>query len=163
MMATFTEDALSVSTSVSYSFHPHRTTTPFERGCVVHLLVHLGFLPFLILLQDDGTVYEGCIVDGKAEGHGTETYPDGAAYEGEFREGLRDGIGAYYFANGKVYEGGWLDSSRHGTGIERQVDSDRRMVMKLVRYKHGSLQSSTVMLPGAEWGVSDEVRPNPKP
>jgi hypothetical protein len=35
--------------------------------------------------------------------------------------------------------------------------------MKLVRYKHGSLQSSTVMLPGTEGGVSDEVRLSPKP
>ena len=55
-------------------------------------------------------VYEGEILNGKADGKGKLKYDKGQYcffYEGEFKQDLRNGEGKLTFSNGDIYEGGW--------------------------------------------------------
>jgi serine/threonine protein kinase len=63
---------------------------------------------------DDGSVYEGDLVNGKANGTGKQTYADGNIYEGDFIDGQRNGKGRYTFTDGRVQEGNWKDDEFAG-------------------------------------------------
>ena len=94
------------------------------------------------LTYSDGSVYEGEIRDGKANGEGTRTYSngdyykgefkddlflngkgihtwadDGRFYEGEYKDGKANGEGAMTYADGSMYKGEWKDGQRNGQGV----------------------------------------------
>ncbi|BAN26438.1 MORN repeat-containing protein [Caballeronia insecticola] len=52
------------------------------------------------LVRADGGRYQGQVVDGKAEGQGTETRPDGTILKGRF---VKDA-----FVEGTMRTGGWV-------------------------------------------------------
>jgi hypothetical protein len=54
---------------------------------------------------DEGHVYEGEMMNGKAHGKGKKTYVSGAMYEGEFEEDSIHGKGTYHYASKAVYVG----------------------------------------------------------
>ena len=45
------------------------------------------------ITYEDGTIYEGEILDGIPEGLGKITHPDGSTYIGEFKDGRYHGFG----------------------------------------------------------------------
>ncbi|MDR5818769.1 hypothetical protein QCE62_34655 [Caballeronia sp. LZ033] len=52
------------------------------------------------ILRTDGMRYIGQVVDGKAEGQGTETRPDGTIFKGRFSKDA--------FVEGTMRQGGWV-------------------------------------------------------
>ena len=62
-----------------------------------------------VLLQPNGSIYQGYFVNDYAEGKGKLTNPEGDFYEGEFQYGLANGYGVYTHKNGSRYEGQWKD------------------------------------------------------
>ena len=54
-----------------------------------------------------GSVYEGELENGKAEGKGVFRWADGSQYEGRWKDNMRDGSGTMIWANGDSYTGDW--------------------------------------------------------
>ena len=106
------------------------------------------------VLYNDGSYYEGDVVNGKRHGWGTVYYNNGDRYEGpwvndqkdssesgkdgtyhfadgsifigKYRNGKRNGPGKQYYSDGKLkYEGDYLDGKWHGWGIYYYEDGDR--------------------------------------
>jgi hypothetical protein len=80
------------------------------------------------IVDSDGIIYEGEIVDDKPTGHGVEAgiNNDGISwtYTGDFVDGAAHGNGKLVWDNGDVYEGDFVDSYRAGTGIYSFADGD---------------------------------------
>eukprot|EP01027_Heterolobosea_sp_BB2_P010043 GEZU01014783.1.p1 GENE.GEZU01014783.1~~GEZU01014783.1.p1 ORF type:complete len:518 (+),score=119.50 GEZU01014783.1:24-1577(+) len=51
-----------------------------------------------VLVEKDGTVFEGEWVDDRLEGFGMARYPDGSVYKGHFKNHLRNGLGTLWQA-----------------------------------------------------------------
>ena len=69
-----------------------------------------------VVTSNRGDMYEGPLIDGKAEGLGKFTYADGSGYMGSFRAGKREGIGKQIWADGDMYEGGFKADIIEGIG-----------------------------------------------
>ena len=68
------------------------------------------------LTYPDGAVYDGQIIDGKANGQGTKTQADGAKYVGGFKDDTLNGQGNITLANGNTYMGDFEDDRYNGRG-----------------------------------------------
>ena len=67
--------------------------------------------------------YSGVMKNGKANGHGTYTFPDDASiYVGEWKNDKCHGHGTYTLADGSSYVGEWKNGERHGHGTETGAD-----------------------------------------
>lgn len=67
---------------------------------------------------DDGGVYIGGWLEGKAHGHGVCTGPKGQGeYAGSWSYGF-ELSGVYKWPSGATYEGQWQNGKRHGIGVE---------------------------------------------
>ena len=67
---------------------------------------------------DDGGVYIGGWLDGKAHGHGVCTGPKSQGeYSGSWNYGF-ELSGVYRWPSGATYEGQWQNGKRHGIGVE---------------------------------------------
>jgi len=53
-----------------------------------------------------------------------QNYENGSRYEGEVVNGIRDGKGKYYYVNGGYYEGSWKDGKMHG-----KLGKRRKLIM----------------------------------
>ncbi|KAL9186470.1 hypothetical protein ACHAXT_005708 [Thalassiosira profunda] len=76
---------------------------------------------------DNGCVYKGDAIDGKACGKCKFTYANGSVYEGEWADDAPNGRGKMKYADGDanarvVYEGEWIRGGRHGQGKCTYVD-----------------------------------------
>lgn len=60
-------------------------------------------------IWEDGTKYQGSVVNGKRHGKGTITWPDGSRYVGYFKNDLRNGPGTMTLPDGTVYSGYFVD------------------------------------------------------
>ena len=73
----------------------------------------------------NGNVYEGLVVNGKAEGKGKFTWTNGDRYEGDFSNNEMNGKGILTYANGDRYEGEFVNGKCHGAGILVFANGDR--------------------------------------
>ncbi len=88
-------------------------------------------------LQIGGGTYIGDVVDGRANGQGTLTWPNGSKYIGEWKDGKRHGQGTYTFADGRKYVGEWKDSKKHGQGTYTYADGQKYVGEWKDGYRHG--------------------------
>lgn len=65
---------------------------------------------------ENGSVYEGQVTDGKANGEGILTDADGNVWKGEFVDDLLQGYGTYTGVDFVEYTGEFKDSQFHGLG-----------------------------------------------
>lgn len=65
----------------------------------------------------DGGRYQGQILNGKFNGHGSIVWPNGEAYEGEFLNGQFSGKGRLIDASGAKYEGEFQRGVISGSGV----------------------------------------------
>jgi hypothetical protein len=72
------------------------------------------------LIRADGGRYQGQVVDGKADGQGTETRPDGTILKGRFVKDV--------FVEGTMRTGGWVVpfSNCHGTPSTNSPDATKK-------------------------------------
>ena len=64
-----------------------------------------------------GNIYEGSLLNNKAEGHGIKYYKDGRKYEGEFKNDLRHGYGVLNRPDGTIFKGNYNKDYQDGEGI----------------------------------------------
>ena len=69
-----------------------------------------------------GNIYEGSLLNNKAEGHGIKYYKDGRKFEGEFKDGLRHGYGVLNRPDGTVFKGVYKNDYQEGEGINITKD-----------------------------------------
>ena len=91
-----------------------RVTSPSDMVQVQYVYNHDGSVP--VVTSNRGDIYEGPLIDGKAEGQGKFTYADGSGYTGSFRAGKREGSGRQVWADGDMYEGGFKADLIAGIG-----------------------------------------------
>ncbi len=72
---------------------------------------------------DNGDVFEGTLVTGKRQGHGTFIWGDGK-YTGDWVDDRAVGKGILDFKNGNHYEGDVIDSVPHGSGLMKYASGD---------------------------------------
>jgi hypothetical protein len=72
----------------------------------------------------NGDVYEGDMVDGIMDGHGTYNYHEGAKYTGQLKRGMREGYGEYTSISGERYIGYFHKNKRHGEGSKFHLDGN---------------------------------------
>jgi hypothetical protein len=72
-----------------------------------------------------GNLFEGVLVDGKAQGRGTFVFANRDRYEGDFKEGEFNGRGTFVFANRDRYEGDFKEGKRDGYGTQISVTGAR--------------------------------------
>lgn len=65
-----------------------------------------------------GTIYDGGIKNGVADGQGKMTWSNGMTYEGEFVNGMQEGQGKLDWPNGNSYVGSFKNGKKHGRGSE---------------------------------------------
>ena len=66
---------------------------------------------------DNGTIYEGEVLNGKREGYGVCKWEDGSKYEGNWKDDKANGMGKMIHANGDIYEGEWVNDKADGYGF----------------------------------------------
>ena len=64
-----------------------------------------------------GNIYEGSLLNNKAEGHGIKYYKDGRKFEGEFKNDLRHGYGVLNRPDGTIFKGNYKKDYQDGEGI----------------------------------------------
>ena len=64
-----------------------------------------------------GNIYEGSLLNNKAEGHGIKYYKDGRKFEGEFKNDLRHGYGVLNRPDGTIFKGVYKEDYQEGEGI----------------------------------------------
>ena len=64
-----------------------------------------------------GNIYEGSLLNDKAEGHGIKYYKDGRKFEGEFKNDLRHGYGILNRPDGTIFKGTYNKDYQDGEGI----------------------------------------------
>lgn len=74
--------------------------------------------------NDDGSHYEGDLINDIPNGKGIMTYASGEIYTGEWKDGKRNGKGTMTYAEGDVYKGEWKDGKRNGQGTYTWADGD---------------------------------------
>ena len=74
-------------------------------------------------------VYEGEIMDGKANGKGTKTYKDGRIYTGLFKDNQREGKGILIRPDGTKYIGNYKNDDVDGIGIN--INNEGRELVAL--------------------------------
>jgi hypothetical protein len=116
-----------------------------QKGCIEHKDLPKDFTGIAKVKYDDGAVYEGEYVKGKAHGKGRETFFEGdfkgniyegdwvngfqtgkgksvdtigGIYEGDFINNEFNGKGKYIWKDGHMYEGDWVDHKQTGKGKE---------------------------------------------
>ena len=57
--------------------------------------------------------YEGSMVRGVMQGHGTLWWQDGSHYTGEFVNNMKNNNGTIFYSNGDIYSGGWNDEKKN--------------------------------------------------
>jgi hypothetical protein len=72
---------------------------------------------------DNGDVFEGTLVTGKRQGHGTFIWGDGK-YTGDWVDDRAVGKGILDFKNGNHYEGEVIDSVPNGAGFMKYASGD---------------------------------------
>ncbi len=88
-------------------------------------------------LQIGGGTYIGDVVDGRANGQGTLTWPNGSKYVGEFKDSKHHGQGTYTFPDGYKYVGEWKDGKQHGQGTYTTAGGNKYVGEKTDGKKHG--------------------------
>ena len=66
---------------------------------------------------EDGSSYDGDIMDGKPDGQGTYIWPDGDKYVGAWKNGQREGLGCHSRTNGFIFIGEFHNNLPHGEGF----------------------------------------------
>jgi len=66
----------------------------------------------------NGNRYKGEVIDGKANGKGTEFYADGTKFTGTFVEGYKKGKGRFFYSDGSEYAGPLKNGKPHGKGTK---------------------------------------------
>lgn len=84
----------------------------YYEGTILNDLFH-GYGTYV---WSEGRKYIGEWIKGQMDGKGLFSYLNGSYYEGEFHCGLRNGGGKYQWNESKSYEGGWLNGAQHGKG-----------------------------------------------
>ena len=69
-----------------------------------------------------GNIYEGSLLNDKAEGHGIKYYKDGRKFEGEFKNDLRHGYGILNRPDGTMFKGIYHNDYQEGDGINITKD-----------------------------------------
>ena len=69
-----------------------------------------------IVNLDGGVKYQGKLLNGLPNGHGTLTWPNGDFYEGSFKLGKRHGYGKRVNMDGSEYTGDYFEDKPHGRG-----------------------------------------------
>lgn len=72
---------------------------------------------YIVLVWNDGTVYQGELRNGLFNGEGVLKHSAGYQITGEFKDGKVEGQ-AKYSSGSLVYEGNWVNSSPDGVGKE---------------------------------------------
>ena len=73
---------------------------------------------------NNGDQYDGEWKNNKKEGHGLYTWASGSKYDGEFKNSLREGKGVYTYNNGDEYDGEWKNDKEEGHGVFKWVNGD---------------------------------------
>jgi hypothetical protein len=90
------------------------------------------------LSLSDGSLYTGCIKDGKMHGFGKLAWLTGTIYEGEWINNKIHGSGTFKKADGSVYVGSWEDGMKNGTGILTWTNGDAYEGEYMRDKKHGN-------------------------
>ena len=69
----------------------------------------------VIMMYENGDVYEGYWKDGKMHGKGTMRYENGDVYEGDWKDGKMDGEGTMTNKKGAKYSAKWKDGKKTTT------------------------------------------------
>lgn len=69
-----------------------------------------------MVLEAEGTWYEGDWLDGKKHVEGTLDYGGGKTYVGHRRSDVKHGKGTMTYADGNVYQGDWCEGKKEGEG-----------------------------------------------
>ncbi len=75
--------------------------------------------------MDDGSSYEGEVVNGVPHGYGAIIYLNGDEYVGEFESGSISGRGTMSYANGEKYVGEWKDNKISGRGTFNYANGEK--------------------------------------
>ncbi len=65
---------------------------------------------------DNGNVFDGTLLAGKAEGKGSMSWANGDRFEGDWKNDLQHGMGRMNYANGDYYEGEFVAGYPEGRG-----------------------------------------------
>lgn len=71
---------------------------------------------FGILINSDGSKFEGMFNNNLCEGRGRLILNKGDYYEGEFSQDKANGYGKYVSTEGEIYLGYWMNDKQHGRG-----------------------------------------------
>jgi len=89
----------------------------------------------------DGRVYDGTWLENRYHGRGTLTYKDGRRYVGEYMHDAMHGEGIYTWADGARYEGEYQHNRKHGRGTQIWSTGGKYVG----EYKDGTLTGRGVM------------------
>ena len=112
---------------------PNSTTSPATTTAITPSLIATTSET----LQIGGGTYIGDVVDGRANGQGTLTWPNGSKYVGEFKDSKHHGQGTYTFPDGYKYVGEWKDGKQHGQGTYTTAGGNKYVGEKTDGKKHG--------------------------
>ena len=74
---------------------------------------------------ENGNIYQGDFMLGRAHGKGVYIWNNGEVYDGEWYKGMRQGKGIWKGASGESYNGEWRRGKAHGFGVHVWSNGDQ--------------------------------------
>eukprot|EP00826_Nyctotherus_ovalis_P015577 TRINITY_DN14440_c0_g1_i13.p1 TRINITY_DN14440_c0_g1~~TRINITY_DN14440_c0_g1_i13.p1 ORF type:complete len:198 (-),score=18.32 TRINITY_DN14440_c0_g1_i13:174-767(-) len=74
---------------------------------------------------NDGSLFEGQVLDNKRHGYGKQTWPNGTKYTGYWENDKMSGKGKLEYENGDVYDCNWVDNKAKGFGELLKSDGSK--------------------------------------
>lgn len=85
----------------------------------------IGNLKVGTITHQNGDIYEGSILNNKAEGYGMLKFKNGCLYIGEFRKNIQHGKGMEIFVDNSKYEGEFVQGEKCGFGVLTWTDKSK--------------------------------------
>ncbi|KAL4432977.1 hypothetical protein ABPG74_005350 [Tetrahymena malaccensis] len=103
-----------VSTSVINTIPIQKINLISPKNILTNTIIHRKY--------QDGSIYEGQLMNNQKHGKGKLIFADGSYYIGEFLNDQINGLGEYYSHDSKlIYEGEWSSNKYHGRGIHHNI------------------------------------------
>lgn len=93
----------------------HGDNPPVFKG---YWSIHKMINGFGVLVNSEGSKYEGNFRNDKLDGYGRYITKNGDYFEGNFERGIATGYGVFIHADGNIYKGNWINDLPWGQGEE---------------------------------------------
>ncbi|KAL4476622.1 hypothetical protein ABPG72_000781 [Tetrahymena utriculariae] len=136
-----------ISTSIINTIPIQKINLISPQNKVTNTIIHRKY--------QDGSIYEGQLLNNQKHGKGKLIFTDGSYYIGEFHNDQINGLGEYYSHDNKlIYQGEWSQNKYHGRGIHHNIlnnESQNELILAVDYNDFTNYESLWTVYEGQFW------------